>query len=150
MKEQVIDLKNAKLYLALKRLKTTPHDKIREELETLKKISATCLQLANTSNYFTMCRIYIPSIIVDLPILARFFEDIKEFSKEAYDFICDGYDIANLKDFFIKKIEDQTFTHNFIWGFDQYVNYITYSIFKILKTNNIQKQYVMIRGMVGM
>ena len=120
-------------------------------MSEFKNICSSCFTLVNASSppYRSMYKAQIKDSPMDLPMLYKFFSDIKEFSEEAYQFITEGYDILNLKEFLACEDLSLGETSEVIWGIYSYSRYITYAIERLLNEEDFEKQCIMLRGLAG-
>ena len=151
MSSNCIVFQHAKLMSAVNNLLLNDKRDVIKELEEFKQICRNCYTLVNAlfPKHSELYKLQVSEIYIDLPILCKFFEDIKEYSKEAYEFITEGYDILNLKEFLICEKLSYRETSDTIWGIYSYSKYITYAIEKILKEKDTEKQLIMLRGLTG-
>lgn len=151
MSTKCVKLEYAKLYMALNHLKLNDEREIIKELNDFKGICINCFNLINSSTppYTGVYMSYIRDIPWELPILSNFFGEIKDFSCEAYQYITDGYDILNLKEFLLCKDKEWKEASDIIWGIYKYSKYISYAIEKLLKEKDWEKQIIMLKGLTG-
>jgi len=151
MTSNCINFEYAKLYVAITNLKSNDRRNITKELTEFKNICSSCFTLVNASSppYRSMYKAQIKDSPMDLPILYKFFSDIKTFSEEAYQFITEGYDILNLKEFLACENLSLRETSEVIWGVYSYSKYIAYALEKLLNEENFEKQRIMLRGLTG-
>ena len=147
-----IIFQEAKLIMAINNLKINEERNLKGELEEFRKICNDCytLAIASLPLGLEIYKLQARRLHIDLPILSKFFEDIKGYSKEAYECITEGYDILNLKEFLICENITQSEAFDVIRGICKYSKYITYAIEKLFKEQNEDKQIIMLRGLIGM
>ena len=101
------------------------------------------------NNYKKMYKAYTP-YIEEFPILTSFLKEVKQISNEAYDYLTEGHDIINLKEYlsFVGK-QSNEITNELI-ALKTYSVFIEHAFIKLLHEPNIDKRYIMLRGLVGM
>lgn len=146
------DLRLQKIFLVWDKLQTHDIEEIENELKEINIICTHCRKIVKTSlnQYTNIYDLLCKENINKLPILTSFFNDLETFSKEAYDFLTEGYDMANLIDYLRLENKDTSEIFDIIIGITEYSIYMRHAILKICKEKSVAKRRMMIRGLVGM
>ena len=86
----------------------------------------------------------------DFPIITMFLKEVEAHSKEAYDFLTEGYDIANFKEYIKLKGKNSDEITKIVFGLNDYSVYFQHAFVKVLNETDERKKKIMLRGMLGM
>ena len=152
MKNQSVGLETMEIFEAWKRLEANDKTKIEWELNLLKEVCRECsrLMISATNNYIGMYNFYCKPKLQKLSIIMTFFREVKENSKNAYECISEGHDIANIVEYMELKGKNPFEIANTIFTMSEYSIYIKHAFLRIIDETDEEKKYVMLRGLIGM
>ena len=150
--KEYINLTFENVFFSWKRLEANGREKVDAELRALIDMCKGCRKVANTmiKHYSALYTSWTSEDANNFPIITQFFGELKNYSEEAYAFMTEGYDLANIKEYllFDKKGEFEIMLT--LFGINEYVIYLRHALLKIFDESDEAKKRSMLRGLLGM
>lgn len=141
-----------KIYWNWKKLESKERKTVEREILDIETNAKFCFGIleAHLDKYEAVYDNASLSGIKNIPNIAEFFKSIKTISKEAYEFITDGYDMEDLRTFLALRNKYMNDVVDTVFGFLNYSRYISYAFMKVLKEENEDKKRNLLKGMLGL
>ncbi len=101
-------------------------------------------------NYATIYNNYIEKDADKLSLLSNFLMDVKNISPAAYEFLCEGYDIINLKALLNFKDKTEQEIINLLFELKSFSIFIEHAFMKILKETDVNRKLRILCGLMGL
>lgn len=100
--------------------------------------------------YSSACNFYINNVTVQMPIINEFFRVVRDVSEEAYQFMTEGHDVLNFKEYIASHERKISNVSGEVFRLSNYSEFLAHTILKILDEPDERKKRLMIRGFIGM
>lgn len=140
-----------KIYVAWLRLESYGRNAVEKELKDFADIcrGSVKMAIAMPENYSFMYNRIDERNNIDLPILSEFLKEVEKISKEAYNFLTEGYDIINFKEYIKLKGKSTNDVVAITYNLKSYSTFIQYAFMKLFDEKDEKKKKIMLKGLLG-
>lgn len=152
MKMRINEYIVERIFECWSKVEAANRDNVIKELKNLSNICELYYTMASRhfGPYNAVYDLYMKNLNIEMPIMKEFLENLESISKEAYKFITEGHDIANLKAYVALESQEESRFMQVLFKLKNLSNYLEYSFVKILNEPNKSKKLIILRGLVGM